>query len=148
VVKNAASVPTLFALARARKVLDEQGADNVSLIITGGLRLSSDFAKALAMGADAIAVATAAMMAVGCQQYRICDSGKCPVGIATQDPALRARLDVEKSATRVANFFRVSSGELKEFARLTGNDDVHGLAMADLCTTNSEISNHVGIEHV
>jgi glutamate synthase domain-containing protein 2 len=100
------------------------------------------------MGADAIAVATAAMMAVGCQQYRICDTGKCPLGIATQDPALRARLNVNKSATRVGNFFRVSTEELKEFARLTGNDDVHGLSMTDLCTTNSEISNHVGIEHV
>ena len=100
------------------------------------------------MGANAIAVGTAAMMAVGCQQYRICDSGKCPVGIATQDPALRARLDVEKSATRVANFFKVSTEELKDFARLSGNDDVHSLSLTDLCTTNSEISNHAGIEHV
>ena len=99
------------------------------------------------VGAD-VAVATAAMIAVGCQQYRICDMDKCPVGIATQDPALRARLDVEKSATRVANFFRVCTEELKEFARLTGNDDVHGLSLSDLCTTNSEISNHVNIEHV
>ncbi len=148
VVKRAASVPTVFALARARAVLNDRGAENVSLIITGGLRVSSDFAKALAMGADAVAVATAAMMAVGCQQYRICDTGRCPVGIATQDPALRARLNVDKSATRVANFFRVCTDELEEFARLTGNDDVHGLSMDDLCTTNSEISNHVGIEHV
>ena len=148
VVKNAASVPTLFALARARSILDEKGADNVSLIITGGLRVSSDFIKALAMGADAIAVGSAAMMALGCQQYRICNTGKCPLGIATQDPALRARLDVEKSAKRVANFFNTSTQELKEFARLTGNDDVHNLSVADLCTTNSEISNHTGIEHV
>jgi methylamine---glutamate N-methyltransferase subunit C len=148
VVKNAASVPTLFALARARTVLDARGATQVSLIITGGMRVSSDFAKALAMGADAIAVATAAMMAVGCQQYRICDTGNCPVGIATQDPALRSRLDVDKSAARVANFFRVSTDELKEFARLTGHDDVHGLSVDDLCTTNSEISNHTGIGHV
>ena len=148
VVKSAASVPTMFALARARSVLDTKGADHVSLIITGGLRVSSDFAKALAMGADVVAVGTAAMMAVGCQQYRICDTGKCPVGIATQDPALRARLDVEKSAARVANFFKVNTEELREFARLSGNDDVHDLSPADLCTTNSEISNHAGIEHV
>ena len=148
VVKSSASVPTIFALARAREILDASGADTVSLIITGGLRTSADFAKALAMGANAIAVGTAAMMAVGCQQYRICDSGKCPVGIATQDPALRARLDVEKSATRVANFFKVSTEELKDFARLSGNDDVHSLSLTDLCTTNSEISNHAGIEHV
>ena len=86
VVKNAASIPAIFALARARQVLDEMGAKDVSLIITGGLRISSDFAKALAMGADAVAIATTAMMALGCQQYRICDSGKCPVGIATPGP--------------------------------------------------------------
>ena len=147
VVKNAASIPTIFALAKARRVLDERGATTVSLVITGGLRVASDFAKALAMGADAIAVATAAMMAVGCQQYRICNTGKCPMGIATQDPALRARLDVELSAERVANYFTVVTEELSEFARLTGNDDVHGLAVTDLCTTNSEISNHIGIEH-
>ena len=148
VVKDSASVPTIFALAKARKVLDDLGAEHVSLIITGGFRVSSDFAKALAMGADAIAVGTAAMMAVGCQQYRICDTGRCPVGIATQDPALRARLNVEKSAARVANYFSVNTEELKEFARLSGNNDVHGLSLADLCTTNSEISNHAGIDHV
>ncbi len=148
VVKNATSVPTIFALARARKILDSRGADTVSLIITGGLRISSDFAKALAMGADAIAVGTAAMMAAGCQQYRICNTGKCPVGIATQDPALRSRLDVDKSAVRVANFFKAVTEELRDFARLTGNDNVHHLSTADLCTTNSEISNHTSIEHV
>ncbi|NEX14210.1 MAG: glutamate synthase [Prosthecochloris sp.] len=148
VVKNAASVPTIFALFRARKVLDERGADRVSLIITGGLRVSSDFAKALALGADAIAVGTAAMIAVGCQQYRICNTDRCPVGITTQDPALRARLDVEKSAVRVANFFRTNTEELRDFARLSGNENVHNLSLADLCTTSSEISNHTGITHV
>ena len=148
VVKNATSVPTIFALARARKILDLRGADTVSLIITGGLRTSSDFAKALAMGADAIAVGTAAMMAAGCQQYRICNTGKCPVGIATQDPALRSRLDVDTSALRVANFFKAVTEELRDFARLTGNDNVHHLSQTDLCTTNSEISNHTSIEHV
>ncbi|MEI7748024.1 MAG: glutamate synthase-related protein [Chlorobiaceae bacterium] len=148
VVKNATSIPTIFALARARKTLDSRGADTVSLIITGGLRTSSDFAKALAMGADAIAVGTAAMMAAGCQQYRICNTGKCPVGIATQDPALRSRLDVDKSAIRVANFFKAVTEELRDFARLTGNDNVHHLSLTDLCTTNSEISNHTSIEHV
>ncbi len=148
VIKSATSVPTMFALARARRVLDAKGASKVSLIITGGLRVSSDIAKALAMGADAVALGTAAMIAMGCQQYRICDTGKCPVGIATQDPVLRARLDVEKSALRVARFLQVYTEELKDFARLTGNDNVHGLSSVDLCTTNSEVSNHTGIEHV
>jgi glutamate synthase domain-containing protein 2 len=147
-VKGSASVPTVFALARARKYLADQGADQVSLIITGGFRISSDVAKALAMGADAVAIGTAAMMGIGCQQYRICNTGKCPVGIATQDPALRARLDVEKSAAMLANFLRSSTHELEDFARMTGNESVHGLSTSDLCTTNSEVSNHTAIEHV
>ncbi len=147
-VKNSASVPTIYALARTKKILQEMKADHISLIITGGFRVSSDFAKALAMGADAVALGTSLMMALGCQQYRICDTGKCPVGIATQDPVLRARLDVEQSASRVANFFKVNTEEIKDFARLSGNENVHFLSENDICTTNSEISNHTNIQHV
>jgi len=95
-----------------------------------------------------VAISTSALIAIGCQQYRVCNTGKCPMGIATQDPELRARLDVEDSARRLENFLRVSTEELKNFARLTGNDDVHKLSISDLCTTNSEISNHTEIEHV
>lgn len=147
-VKAATSVPSVFALHRARKFLKEKAAEHVSLVITGGLRVSSDFAKALSLGADAIALGTSALMAIGCQQYRICNTGKCPKGIATQDPELRARLDIEKAAGGLANFLRVSTEELRDFARLTGNDDVHKLSTDDLCTANSEISQHTDIEHV
>jgi glutamate synthase domain-containing protein 2/rubredoxin len=148
VVKDATAIPTIFALARARRFLDARGADTVSLVITGGLRLSSDIAKALAMGADAVAVATAALVAAGCQQYRICHTGKCPVGITTQDPELRARLDIELSAKRLENFLRVTTAELQAFARLAGHDDVHELSTADLRTTSSEIALHTPIAHV
>jgi glutamate synthase domain-containing protein 2 len=148
VVKDSASIPSIFALCRARKLLDEKRASNVSLVITGGLRISSDFAKALALGADAIAIGSAALMACGCQQYRICNTGRCPVGVTSQDPELRARLQIDESARRLENFLRVCTEELKAFARLTGNDDVHKLAISDICTTNSEISNHTDIEHV
>ena len=78
IIRDSTSVPTIYALYRARKYLDAAGAD-IDLVITGGLRVSSDFAKALAMGADAVAVASAAMVAAACQQYRICGSGMCPV---------------------------------------------------------------------
>ncbi len=147
-VKAATSVPTIFALYRARKFLDEKGAENVSLIITGGIRVSADIAKAIALGANAVAIGTAALMAIGCQQYKICNTGKCPMGIATQDPELRANLKVDKAARRLENFLGVTTSELMDFARLTGNSNVHDLSIADLCTLNSEISNYTTIEHV
>jgi glutamate synthase domain-containing protein 2 len=112
------------------------------------LRLSPDFTKALALGADAVAIGTAALMACGCQQHRICNTGKCPMGIATQEPQLRARLGMDASATRLHNFLRVCTDELRDLARLTGYDDVHKLSIEDLCTTSSEISDHTDIEHV
>lgn len=146
-IKAATSVPTIYALYRARKFLDTRNTDGIALIITGGLRVSSDFAKALAMGADAVAVASSTMMAIGCQQYRMCNTGRCPLGIATQDPELRKRLDVDQSARRLANYLTVCTEELKTFARITGHDDVHALGTSDLFTTNSEISNHTNIKH-
>jgi glutamate synthase domain-containing protein 2/rubredoxin len=148
VVKDAAAIPTIFALARARRALDEAGADGVSLVITGGLRNSADMAKALAMGADAVAIASAALMAAGCQQYRICHTGKCPVGITTQDPELRARLKIDLSARRLENYLKATTHELGDFARLTGHDDIHQLSTNDLRTTNSEIATHTPIAHV
>jgi len=146
-VKAATSVPTVFALHRARRYLDGAGAAGVSLVVTGGFRVSADIVKALAMGADAVAVASAGMIACGCQQYRVCHTGRCPVGVATQDPELRARLDVDLAATRVANYLRATTEELRAFTRLTGRADVHGLSVGDLCTVDSEISGHTDIRH-
>ena len=145
-VRDAASVPTVYALYRARKYLDQTGAD-IQLVITGGLRVSSDFAKAIAMGADAVAIASAALIAAACQQYRICGSGMCPVGVATQDPALRGRLQEDAAAKRVANFLNVSLEELKTFARITGHNRLHDLCVDDLCTISREISEHTNIPH-
>lgn len=145
-VRDATSVPTIYALSRARKYLDEADAD-IQLVITGGLRVSSDFAKALAMGADAVAVASAALIAAACQQYRICGSGKCPVGVATQDPELRSRLKEEAAAQRVANFLDCSRRELETFARITGHERLQDLSLEDLCTINREISEFTDIPH-
>ena len=126
--------------------MDQAGAD-IDLVITGGLRVSSDFAKAIAMGADAVAIASAALIAAACQQYRICDSGKCPVGVATQQQDLRARFKEDAAAQRVANFLNCSLAELKTFARLTGHKKLHDLGTEDLCTINREISEFTNIKH-
>lgn len=146
-LKDATSIPTIFALYRARKYIDTHGLD-IDLVITGGLRISTDFAKAIAMGADAVAIASSALMAAACQQYRICGSGKCPVGVATQDEELRKRLHIENSANRVANFLNVSLEELKTFARISGHKDIHDLSVDDLYTVNSEISNYTNIQQI
>ena len=146
-LREATTVPTVYALSRARKYLDSVGSD-ISLVITGGLRVSADFAKALAMGADAIAIASAGLIAAACQQYRICGTGNCPVGVATQNPELRARLKIDTAAQRVANFLNVSLGELKTFARVTGNRSIHGLSLRNLVTTDRDIAEYTGIRHV
>ncbi len=144
-LRESTSVPAIFALHRAKKYLAQ---NEISLVITGGFRVSSDFAKALAMGADAVAIASAGLIAAGCNQHRICGSGRCPVGIATQDPALRTKFDTDSAAKRVYNFLHVCNEELKTFARITGHADVHDLSIDDLCTINSEISNNTDIPHV
>ena len=145
-LREATTVPTIYALYRARKYLDSIHSD-ISLVITGGLRVSADFAKAIAMGADAIAVASGALIAAACQQYRICGSGNCPVGIATQDEELRARLKVDAAAQRVANYLNVSYKELLTFARITGHANLHDLCVDDLVTINREISEFTNIRH-
>lgn len=146
IIRDATSVPTIYALHRARKYLDNVGSD-IDLVITGGLRVSSDFAKAIAMGATAVAIASAAMVSLACKQYRICGSGRCPVGIATQDTKLRENLKIEEGAKRVYNYLNCSFEELKTFARITGHENIHELSVDDLVTINSEISEHTDILH-
>lgn len=146
-IRDSTSVPTIYALSRARNYLDEHKSD-ITLNITGGLRVSSDFAKALAMGADGIAIGTGALIAAACQQYKICHTGDCPMGVATQDDELRQRLKIETAAKRVENYLKVSTDELKTFARITGHNNVHDLNINDLTTINSEISDYTNIKHV
>lgn len=146
IIRDSTSVPTIYALYRARKYLDSIHSD-ISLVITGGLRVASDFAKALAMGADAVAVASAALIAAACQQYRICGTGMCPVGVATQDEKLRARLKEDAAAKRVANYFNCTLRELQTFARITGHKRLHDMNVTDLCTINREISEYTNIPH-
>lgn len=146
-LKDNTSIPTIFALSRARKYLDRHHL-SMDLVITGGLRLPGDFAKALAMGADAVAIASAALVAAACQQYRICNTGQCPVGVATQDEELRKRLHIDHSAKRLCNYLNVCRSELEMFGRITGHANIHDLSVSDLRTTNREISEYTDIEHV
>lgn len=145
-LKDASSVPTVYALSRARRYMDEHGMDQ-DLVITGGFRTSGDCIKALAMGADAVAMASAPLMALGCQRYRACNTGKCPMGIATQDPELEARLDQEAGAIRVGNFLGALADEIRAFLRASGHAGLDELSLDDLCTVSTEISENTGIRH-
>ncbi len=146
VLRNHINVPTIPALARARKHLDKREANGVSLIITGGLRVASDFAKALAMGADAIAVSNSALQAIGCLGMRACHTNNCPVGIATQKETLRSRLIIEKSAERLANFFGATTELMKVLARACGHDDFTKFSQEDLSTFSYEMHKLTGIQ--
>jgi len=141
------SVPTIPALARARYYLEKHGqSGKVSLIITGGLRVPSDFIKALALGADGIAISNSAMQAIGCIAARICNSNNCPAGIATQKPELRQRLKVNNSAQQLANFFNASVELMKVMARACGHSHLNQFTKKDLATFNYELAQLSGIE--
>ncbi len=141
------SVPTIPALARARRYLDKQGYSDVSLVITGGLRLPADFIKAMALGADAIAVSNSAIQSIGCLGMRACHTNNCPVGIATQQPHLRQRLKIEKGAQQLNNFFRASTELMQVMARACGHDHLSQFCMDDLTTCKREMAHLTGIAY-
>ena len=142
------SVPTIPALARARHYLDKQGAsDRVTLIITGGLRVPIDFVKALALGADGIAISNSAMQAIGCVAARMCNSNNCPVGIATQKEELRQKLNIQRSATQLHNFFSASVELMQVMARACGHDALTKLNNNDLATWNQKMASLSGVRY-
>ncbi|PLW69555.1 glutamate synthase-related protein [Pseudohalioglobus lutimaris] len=141
------SVPTIPALARARRYLDQQGVSGqVTLIITGGLRTPMDFVKAMALGADGVAVSNSAMQAIGCVAARICNTNNCPAGIATQKADLRQRLNVEKSATQLRNFFEASVELMQVMARACGHDSLSRFNHEDLATWHRELALLSGVK--
>ncbi|MGC1498255.1 MAG: glutamate synthase-related protein [Sulfitobacter sp.] len=139
------SVPTIPALARARAHLDKLDRGDISLVITGGLRKPDDFIKAMAMGADAIAVSNSAMQAIGCLAMRACHTNNCPVGIATQKPHLVSRLLVDRSAQQLANFFRASTELMQVMARACGHDHVSKFNHDDLTTWKRDMADLSGV---
>jgi methylamine---glutamate N-methyltransferase subunit C len=141
------SVPTIPALARARRHLDRCGRQSVTLIITGGLRTPADFTKALALGADAVAIANSAIQAIGCLGMRACHTNNCPVGIATQKPHLTARIDIEKSADRLARFLETSVELMAILARACGHSHLRDLSVDDLVTWKHEMTRLAGVPY-
>ncbi len=143
--RNNISVPTIPALARARKHLNAKTGDEVTLVITGGLRVAEDFVKAMAMGADAVAVSNSAMQAVGCIAARMCNSNNCPTGVATQKPELRARLKVQDSAEKLARYFQASVELMQVLSRACGHDDLSKLNEHDITTWKKEMAELSGV---
>ncbi len=147
ILRNNINVPTIPALARARRHLDKIGAKNITLIITGGLRVAEDFAKAMMLGADAVAVSNSAIQAIGCLGMRACNSNNCPVGIATQKDHLRKRLIIENSAKQLNNFFKATNDLIKVIARACGHDNVSQFNHNDLSTFDYDLHRLTGINY-
>ena len=145
IFRNHISVPTIPALARARRHLGARTGREVTLVITGGLRVAEDFVKALALGADAVAVSNAAMQAVGCIAARMCNTNNCPVGVATQKPELRARLDVQVGAERLNRYFRASVELMQVLARACGHNNLSDFTVDDITTWKREMADLSGI---
>jgi len=139
------SVPTIPALARARAHLDRTVGRDVTLIITGGLRMPEDFIKAMAMGADAIALSNSAIQAVGCIGARICNTNNCPTGIATQKPELRRRLDVEAATVRLTTFLTAATHLMQVMARACGHRRLSDFDRRDLTTWKKEMAELSGV---
>lgn len=146
--RNHISVPTIPALARARHYLDKQGASGrVTLIITGGLRVPTDFVKALALGADGVAISNSAMQAIGCVAARMCNTNNCPAGIATQKNDLRQRLNIDKSSQQLFNFFQASTELMQVMARACGHAHFNQFNQNDLATWDQDMSQLSGIRY-
>ncbi len=145
ILRDHINIPTIPALARARRHLNQLGVHDVSLIITGGLRVPSDFVKAMAMGADAIAVSNSALQAIGCLGMRACHTNNCPVGIATQKDHLRARLKIDQSARQLHNFFQASTELMSVLARACGHSCLSDFSVRDLSTVSYDMHRLTGI---
>src|SRR5712671_984184 len=155
-------IPTLAAVCEARAALQDSGVyGEVQLIIAGGIRDGVDAAKAMALGADACYIGTAALIGLNCNKpiyvedyHKLgtepyachhCHTGRCPVGITTQDPELMKRLPIEEAADRVANFMHAMTLEIQMLARACGKSDVHHLEPEDMAALSLEASAICGI---
>lgn len=146
-VRENIGIPIIAALPRASKLLKDLGLKGkISLIAGGGLRTSADFAKCLALGADAVYIGTAALIAINCEQYRICHTGMCPTGVTTHNPVLTKQLDVEEGTRKLSNFIKASTEEIANFARITGKDDIKKLGKDDIVSVKRDLAELAGIK--
>jgi glutamate synthase domain-containing protein 2 len=162
ILQEHTGLPTLAAVCEARRALEDIGVyGEVQLIIAGGIRDGVDAAKAIALGADAIYIGTAALIALNCNRamYEIdyhaigaapyhchhCHTGRCPVGITTQNPELMKRLDIDEGAERVFNLLRAMTLEIQMLARACGKSDIHHLEPEDMAALTAEASMICGI---
>ncbi len=139
-VTQHAGIPTIACIPPAVQALKDMGLyRKVKLIALGGIRSGVDAFKALALGADAVGIGTAAEIAMGCRACMACHQGICPYGITTNKPELRARLDPEKAGQRLANFLKAMTDEIKIFTMLSGHKSIKDLSKEDLraLTTNA-----------
>ena len=156
-------IPLISSIRAAREALDECGmSDEVSLVAAGGIRSGTDVAKCLALGADAVMIGTAGLMALGCNSPRYfddyaalgtspgqchhCHTGLCPVGVATQDPELEKRVDVAAASERVARFLTAMTMEVSLLAKACGKSNVHNLEVEDLRALSLEASAFTGVK--
>jgi len=145
VMLNEVGIPALAALVKGREVLDKLDARQ-ELWVGGGLQKGGDFAKALALGADAVFCATSLLVAMGCNYCRLCYLGKCPFGITTQDPELRKKLNIEEASQKVASYIKNCTEEIKMITGACGENDVHKLNRSHLRALNLEIAKITGIK--
>ncbi len=146
IAKDHAGLPLIYLLSRTISYLKKRGIrDRYTLIAAGGLAGPADYAKALAMGADAVYTSGYMKFALGCVYCRCCETGKCPTGITTQDPALRRRLVVETRAKQVQNLLRVSTNEIAKICRLCGCDSISALGAGHMRALSKELGDATGL---
>jgi glutamate synthase domain-containing protein 2 len=138
-VRENVGIPLIAALPRAVRFLKKKGVQNrVTLIADGNLRTSADFAKCLALGADAVYTGTAALIAISCEQYRLCHTGLCPTGVTTQDPVLVRQCPEKEGIRKLGNYVRVMTEEIAALTRIVGKTDIRELESMDLVALTRE----------
>lgn len=147
VMLNDVGTPILPAISKAREILDKTNSKQ-ELIVGGGLNKGADFAKAIALGADAVFLGFPLLVAMGCIYCKLCYKGKCPIGVTTQDETLRKKLNIEKAVKKVVNYLKSCNEEIKMIAGAVGKDDVSNLDKDDLRSLDYNLTKIIDVKGV